>query len=465
MPISPLNSRARYISLIAIIAGFAGLLLGYDAGIIGVSKDQVMPLFFLSDNQWSIIAGASIFGALIGLPISGMLSNRLGRKNMLVLVAIGFMGGIILTATSEGMTQFLLGRFITGISIGMGSFTTPLFISEIAPTQIRGTLLLINGIAITTGQSLSFLVGYFVHHISIQSWRYLVIIGIIPAIFLLVGMFFIPHSPRWVAMNYGIEKARLILNKLRGNSLIVEKELIEIQEIVKQQDSSISFLKLFSQPLKRVTLVGIILGMLQQLMGIGTLLYYGPFIFYKAGFTPISNAIFATFGIGIVNLISTISLLFLVDRFGRRPLLLAGTLIAGISLILVGIVNQAGLLNPWLTFICIATFVIGYCVSLGSLFWIIIAEIYPLKARGLAMSFAAMAETWASLIVTLTFLPLVQSSGLSHAYWIYAGMCFLSFIFIYFYVPETKAVSLEQIESNVIAGVRTRHLGNVNVMK
>ena len=453
--------QGRYILLTAIIAGFAGLLLGYDGGIIGVSKDQVMRLFLLSNNQWSIIAGASISGALVGLPISGKLSNKFGRKNMLILVAIGFISGILLTATSEGMVQFLLGRFITGISIGMGSFTIPLFISEIAPAHVRGAFLLINGIAITVGQSLSFLVGYFLHSTGAESWRHLVFIGIIPALFLLIGMVFIPPSPRWIAMNFGIEKARPILNKLRRNSFIVEKELIEIKEILKQ-DSNISFMKLFSHPLKKVTLVGITLGMLQQLMGIGTLLYYGPYIFHKAGFTLQSDAIFATFGIGVVNLISTISLLFLIDRFGRRPLLLIGTLIAGISLILVGIINQAELSNPWLTFLCLSTFIIGYCISLGSLFWIITAEIYPLKVRGLAMSFAAMAETLASLLVTLTFLPLVQLAGLSHTYLVYAGMCFLSFIFIYFYVPETKAISLEQIESNVYAGIRPRYLGSVD---
>ncbi len=445
-----------YIALITAISSFSGLLLGFDAGIIGVSKDQVTRLFNLSDSQWSIIASASILGAFISLPICGKLNLHLGPKNILIFVALGFSCGIMLTAFSHGMYSFLVGRFVIGICIGMGSFMAPLFISEISPPKIRGSLLLMNSIALTAGQSLSFFVGYLIHNISIESWRYLILAGLIPSSILLLGMLISPNSPRWVAIKYGINESRDILKKIRENETIIINELAEINEILKQTKHSASFFKLFS---KHITWIGILLGILQQLSGIAMILYFGPVVFLKIGFHPISQSIFASFLISIVNLITTIIVAFLIDYVGRRRLLLFGTLVSVISLTVSGILYSQGIIYSWLIFCFLSAYIIGYCLSLGSLFWVIIAEIYPLKIRGLAMSIAVTAETGASLIVTLTFLKLVQQVDLANTFWIYAVTNAISFIFIYFYVPETKGVSLEQIEKNVNNNIHPRHIG------
>jgi MFS transporter, SP family, galactose:H+ symporter len=451
---------SSYIILISSIAAIAGLLLGYDAGVIADSKDQVTKLFSLSDNQWSLTASASIFGALVGLPISGYLSSYIGRKLMLIIVAIGFFIGIILSATSSDIISFIAGRFIIGISIGIGSFTAPLFISEIAPPKIRGTLILINGIAITSGQALSFLIGYFIHDVSIEGWRYIIWIEILPAICLFIGMLFVPQSPRWIAMKHGIDKARLTLKSIRGNSYDIDAELNEIQNNIKQNNRKVSFIQLFSKQLIPVTTVGVVLGLLQQFVGISTIMYYGPVIFTNAGFVPIDHAILATFYIGMVNLLATFATMFLVDYFGRRPLLLFGTLLAGISLIFVGAANIGYIHGKWLTFMFMTAYIVGYCIGLGSLFWVIIAEIYPFNVRGLGMSIASAAETGASLLVTITFLQILRISGLSGAFWLYSLISFIAFIFIYYNVPETKGVSLEKIEADLKSGASFRDIGN-----
>lgn len=456
-----IQSSLIYVGLVTIVAAFSGLLLGYDAGIIGVSKNQITQLFNLSDVKWSLIAGSSIVGSLIGLSICGQLSIKTGSRNMIICMAIGFICGILLMYFAGGMKQFLLGRFISGLSIGIGVFMTPLFVSEIAPAKIRGGLLLINSFALTIGQSLSFLAGYLLIDTTHESWRKLVLLGLIPATFLLLGMIFTPHSPRWVAMKYGVDKTRQILHKLRGgDENIITQELEEIFFNLKENNSKPSLFKLFTKPFLHVTCIGIILGATQQFIGISNILYFGPYIFFHVGFHPVSNAILASFYMGLINLISTFAAMFLVDIVGRRALLLSGTFIAGLSLFLVGMVHLFAPSYKWLIFGFFATYIVGYCISLGSLFWVIIAEIYPQKIRGLAMSVAVTAETFASLIVTLTFLFLMNSLKLSGTFWIYSLMCLFAFIFIYFFIPETKGVSLEQIERNVNAGLGSRHLGS-----
>lgn len=447
-----------YIFFISMIAALAGLLVGYDAGIIADSKEQVMKLFHLSDHQWSAIACISVVGALLGLPVTGILSRRISRKMLLLIVATGFITSLIITASASNIFSFMSGRFIAGISIGIASFTTPLFIAEISPRNIRGSLVLVNGLAITFGQALSFLVGYLAHDINEHSWRYVISIGLVPAVILLGGIAFVPQSPRWIAMKYGMDKCREVLYKLRGsddNEILIE--LNEIQSNLAQNSAHARVRDLFSRRLLPVTLIGVGLGIFQQFTGISALMYYGPVIFSSAGFSPERYAILATFGIGMINLFATLITLLLVDHVGRRSLLLGGSLLAGASLLAISAAPEP---DKWVIFGLIGAFILGYCISLGSLFWVIISEIFPLNIRGLAMSVATIAEMTANLIVTFSFLQLLHTLGITGTYMLYSVMCFISFIFIYFFIPETKGVSLERIEKNLANGSRARDLGD-----
>lgn len=437
-----------YMVLISIIAALAGVLIGYDAGVIADTKDLLTKRFVLSDNEWSLIASTSILGALIGLPICGFLSNFISRNLMLISVAVGFIIGMLLTATATSITAFIFGRFIIGISIGIGSFTAPLLISEIAPTKLRGTLILINSIAITSGQALSFLIGYLLHDISAQSWRIIIWIEFIPAIFLLLGMLIVPQSPRWIALKHGIEKAHSVLKLIRHDTNAITTELNEIASAIHASKQNTLLKHIFSKHLISVLLIGILLGIFQQFSGISTIMFYGPVIFETSGFSTIKYAIFATFLISLVNLFATFLSMFLVDRFGRRPLLIYSSLITAISLFLIGLAHLL-FAAKWLTFIFLVIYIISYCIGLGSLFWVVISEIYPLRVRGFCMSLASAAATCANMLVTATFLQIVNAFGLQYAFWIYSFFSILACIYIWYRVPETKGISLELIEKHL----------------
>ena len=448
-----------FIFIVASIAALGGFVLGFDAGVIVDGKDQITSEFLLSNFQWSIITSISVLGALIAVPISGRFTDRFGTKTMLLITSIGFLTGLTLTATAYNLFQLITGRFLIGICIGIASFSAPLFISEIAPPSIRGSMVLLNGVAITAGQTLSFLASYFLHDISSFSWRIILCIEILPALALFIGMLFMPKSPRWVAKNNGIESARKILIKIRGkNYPFLEKELSEIHQNIFHAVSRTGFKNLFSKKMAPVLMVGMGLGILQQFVGISAIMYYGPVIFESVGFHSIKNAIFATFFIGLINLIFTIVSAFLVDHVGRRFLLLTGSLIAAISMLLISISSLGWFNEKWGIFF-MASYMIGYCIGLGSLFWVVIAEIYPLHIRGSAMSVVTSVQCTANFIVTITFLQVFNRLGNSETFLLFGMMCLTAFVFVYFYVPETKRVPLELIEENLNKGKKTRYLG------
>lgn len=454
------NKNHYFVIMIAAIAGLGGFLFGFDSSVIADTKDQITAQFSLSDFQWSLVVSVSLLGSVIGIPISGIVADRISRKSMLIMVAIGFIIGAALCAEATALNTLIAGRFIIGVCIGIASYISPLFISEMAPPKIRGGMILMNGLAITFGQAFSFLIGYFLHDISPSSWRLLLWIGTVPAFGLLGGILFVPHSPRWMMAKHGVAKAYQVLKKIRTSEEIARAELQEIQLNINQAHEKVGIAKLFTPPLLFVLLVGLGLGIFQQFSGINAIMYYGPVIFETAGFYPIKNAILATFWMGLINFIFTAVTLVLVDRLGRRFLLLSGSLLAAISLMLVAFYYQLHLFDKkWIMFCFMSTYIIGYCVSVGSLFWVLISEIYPLKVRGLAMSIATVVQWGANFVVSITFLEIFHRFGEVNTFWLFGSVCLLGFLFVYYYVPETKNISLEKIEENLAAGKKLRELG------
>lgn len=448
-----------FVLLVALIAGFSGFMFGFDSCIIADIKDQVTSQLQLSDWQWAQIVSASLFGCLIGIPVSGTFSNKLSSRFLLKLIAADFILGTLLCAVTGNMGTLLLGRFIIGIGVGVGSYVAPLYIAEIAPPNRRGTLVLVNNLTITFGQAIAYLVGYFLHDFSLVGWRYLFFLSCTPALFLFLGMLFAPHSPRWLIKKYGFSNALGTLRKIRPIHYDVLAELSEIQAQSEQSWSSYAIL--LKKPVVYVLLVGIGLGVFQQGSGINAIMYYGPVIFASAGFFPIKNAILATFLIGIINFAFTVFTLFFIDKLGRRFLLLCGTLIAAISLVLVGYIFGHPLPGQkfWiLGLLCF--YVLGYCISVGSLFWVLISEIYPLQVRGLAMSIATLVQCGTNFIVSISFLTVYHAIGQMQTFLLFGLLCFIAYFFVYYFIPETKGVSLEKIEDNLFAGNKIRDIGH-----
>src|SRR3990167_95615 len=457
------NNKNYMIYMIAAVAGLGGFLFGYDSSIIADTKDQISSQFSLSDMQWSFVVSVSLLGCMLGIPISGLFADRVSRKSMLFFVAISFMVGATICATATQLNYLVIGRFVIGICIGVASYISPLFIAEMSPQGIRGSMVLINCLAITFGQAFSFLIGYFLHDLHPESWRLLFWIGTIPASGLLIGIMLIPNSPRWVMMKYGIEQARQVLSNIRDANQDIQSELNEIQKNIQQSQTRFPISTLFLPPFVFVLIVGLGLGIFQPFSGINTIMYYGPVIFTSAGIFPIKNAILATFIMSMVNFGFTWVTFLLVDKWGRRFLLLSGTLIASLSLLMVACYFQQQWFDKkWIIFFFMATYIMGYCISLGSLFWVIISEIYPLNIRGFAMSIATVVQCGANFLLSISFLQLFHHVGEVKTFLLFSIVCLFAFLFVYYYVPETAGVSLEQIEDNLKKGKKLRELGVVD---
>lgn len=444
--------------LICVIAGFSGFLFGFDSSVIADVQDKVVGQLALSQWQWSEVVSISLLGCVLGIPLSGLFADRVSRRLLLQMVAFGFIIGTLLCALATSFMALLTGRFIIGVCIGIASYVAPLFIAEIAPAPYRGTLVLINGVTITLGQALAYLIGYYLHDYSPHSWRYLFGIGSMPALVLLIGMYFVPHSPRWIMKRQGVDEALKVLKRIRPTHYEIQKELDDIRSTLVHTQRP--YRQLIKKPVCFVLLVGIGLGLFQQLSGINAILYYGPVIFKSAGFSSTKNAILATFFMGLVNFVFTIITLLCVDKLGRRRLLLGGTFLAGLSLFVISVLFHSSLSGQsfWIAFF-LAFYVMGYCISVGSLFWVLIAEIYPLHVRGMAMSIATFTQWGANFVVSLFFLSLYQSLGQAGTFCLFASLCWLGMLFVYYFVPETSGISLEQIEKNLFSGKKIREIG------
>ena len=454
-----LNEKSNniFVYFIAAISGISGMLFGYDTGVISGAILFIRSEFNLSPFLTGLVVSAVLIGAIIGALLGGYMAENYGRKKVIIIAAIIFIIGAIFTAVTPDIIFLIFGRIIVGIAIGIASFTAPLYISEASPPHIRGALVSFNQLAITIGIVISYLIDYSLT--SIQGWRYMFGLAVIPGAILLIGMFFLPESPRWLVHHGDITEGRKVLQRIRDNTNI-EVELNEIQTSLKQEKGGRS--ELLNPKNKPALIIGITLAIFQQVTGINTVIYYAPIIFQYAGFKSAAAAIIATIGVGLVNVGMTIVSIKLLDRVGRRPLLLVGLAGMSATLILLGLTfflpSLISLIGP-LAAISLMLYVAFFAIGLGPVFWLLISEIYPLKIRGTAMSIVTVANWGSNLVIALTFLLLIQSIGKSGTFWLYAGVGILAFIFTLYYVPETKNQTLEEIEEHWRRGKHPLELG------
>lgn len=441
--------------LITIIAAVGGLLFGFDTGIISGALVFLQDSFTLSTFAKECIVASVVLGALLGAVISGSVADHFGRRRMLLFSAVLFVIGTAGSTFAQSIALLILGRLVLGVAIGISSYTVPLYISEMAPAKQRGQLVLISSIAITGGEAIAFLSDYWLAPSA--SWRAMFALGFIPAVVLFIGMLFLPSTPRWLLLTGRVNKAKQVMNTLK-HATDMTHELESLHAIPTVICSG--WRTLFASNVRGVLIIGLVLGILQQFTGINTVMYYGPYIFKAAGFNGTQTQILATFILGLANTAMTIVAVYTVDRYGRRRLLKAGMAVSAVSLLLVGILfNRVSTLSHWLMIVCFIVYIAGYAMSLGSIFWLMIAEIYPLPIRAQAMSLVTAIQWGANFFVALTFLTILESVGPSVTFWMYACICMLAIIFTHFWVPETKQVSLEVIQSNLQAGKRLRDIG------
>lgn len=445
----------------AFVAALAGILFGYDTGVMSGAILFVANEFNLDAAMNGLVVGAVLFGAFLGAIISGWSADHFGRKQLLVITACAFIVGSVETAIAPSIAWLAFGRIFIGVAIGIASYTAPLYISEISPPDQRGALVSLNQLAISIGILLSYIVNYYCA--IYEEWRWMLGIGVVPAILLLIGMSKLPCSPRWKLSKGYEQEARTILQKIRGEEANIDQEINEIKETLKEDVGD--WKALFSKKIRSALWIGFALAAIQQVTGINTILYYAPTIFQMSGFESATAAILATMGIGMVFVLFTVLSLRLIDTIGRRPLLLIGLsgMIIGLGFLAWAFKQPDHTATHWMTVSSMILYIASFSISLGPIVWLMITEIYPLKVRGVGASFATCVNWASNLLVTATFLKLVEWLGTSETFSLYMALSLFSLYFVYYFVPETKGVSLEKIEEHLMTGKPWRELGKLGV--
>jgi sugar porter (SP) family MFS transporter len=437
----------RFVYLAAAFAGLGGLLFGYDTGVISGAQLFFANDFSLSTFALEVMVAAGLAGAAAGALLGGRLADLFGRRTLLIFTALIFAAGALICAAAVSAAMLFAGRIIVGLGIGLSSGTVPVYISEVAPADARGWTVSLFQLAITVGILLAYLVDYA--FAAMQGWRWMFGLSLVPAAIFALGMFYLPETPRWLVRRGQLDKARAILSRIRDTPE-VDAELQEIEGSIAHAVGRGNWRDLLSPALRPALIVGIGLAILQQITGINTVIYYAPKIIQSAGISSASVAILATAGIGTVNVLMTIVSMWLIDRVGRRPLLLTGIAGMVVTLGVLGWAFHAASASGalvWLTIASIMVYVASFAISLGPIFWLLIAEIYPLKVRSSSEGLAAAFNWGSNLLVSLTFLTLLNRIGPTSTFWLY-GLCAIgAWLFSYYLVPETKGHTLEQIEA------------------
>ncbi|WED44438.1 sugar porter family MFS transporter [Legionella cardiaca] len=448
--------------LVAIIGSVTGFLFGYDEGIIAGSLDLVRNYFNLTHTDVGVVASALPFGALIGSMLIGILLasrlvKRFGRRTILFFAGLLFLMGALGTAVAAEEWILIVARFILGVAIGTAAVTTPLYLAETAPMHQRGAIVAIYQLAITIGIVCAYSVNYLLieHH----AWRTMFASSAMPALILVFGIFFLPESPRWLVSIGKEREAAKALTRLRGNQSI-NNELLDIQATLASEPQKHNWAMMFKKPLLPALLLGMTLFCLQQLSGINVIIYFAPEIFKNLGFTNAVGQILATMGIGIVNLLVTVLAICWIDRVGRRKLLLIGFAGACISLASLSMFSfyQASLLS-YLSVLCLTLYIFSFAISIGPVPHIAMAEIFPLHVRGMGMGLSSISNWGFNTLTVFSFPILHNQFGIEFTFAIYAVICLLGLFYTYYFMPETKNLSLETIENYLMKGQALRYLG------
>ena len=439
------------IYIIAFVAALAGLLFGYDTGVISGAILFIKDQFNLTSVIVERVVSAVLLGAVIGAAFSGAMADNLGRRRSIVITGFLFSLGAIGAAFAPNIPVLIACRFLIGLAIGVASYVAPLYISEISPAEARGALVSLNQLMITCGIVVSYLVDFMLT-MGQQEWRWMFGLGAIPAVILLIGMIYLPETPRWLMSRGFVDRAKDVLARTNKGKNVDE----EIQNISKTlSEKKCCWAEVFSPWIRPALIVGILLAFFQQATGINTIIYYAPTIFEFAGFQSHRVAILATVGVGTVNVLMTLVAIWLLDRLGRKPLLYIGMTGMALSLGLLGFAFHLTVLSgmlKWLAVASVVLYIASFAISLGPIFWLLISEIYPLKVRGRAMSLATVANWGFNMLVAATFLTLIEKLGKAGTFWLFAFICVIGIVFCYFFVPETKGYTLEEIEEHLHSG-------------
>ncbi|MDT4939498.1 MAG: hypothetical protein QOG80_3169 [Pseudonocardiales bacterium] len=438
----------RHVLFAAGITALGGLLFGYDTGVISgallfIGKD----FHGLTSFDKELLTSILLIGAAIGALLAGRIADKIGRRPTVLGTAVVFVAGVLLAASAPGFGVLVAARVVIGLAVGSASMVVPLYIGEIVPPRIRGALVSFNQLAITVGILVSYLSDYGLA--STQNWRLMFGLAAIPAILMFTGMLFQHESPHWLVAQGREAEARAVLRRIRDEGDI-DAEIAEVRALSGRRSG---WRELLDPGVRHVMVVGVTLAVFQQITGINTIIYYAPTLLSSAGLGN-SAALLANVVNGAVNVLMTIVAIRLLDRVGRRPLLLGGTtgMAAGMLVVALTFAIGGSHLHGGSAYIAIAGLLLytgSFAVGLGPVFWLLISEIYPVKIRGQAMSVATMANWGANFVVAVSFLTLLSAIGNAGTFFLFAGLSVVALVYFQRQVPETTRRSLQEIEHDL----------------
>jgi MFS transporter, SP family, galactose:H+ symporter len=440
------------IYFLASIAAIAGFLFGYDEGVIAVARPLLEKDFPMTPLVGGFMTAAVPLGALLGASLAGRITDRYGRRRVLMAAAALFAVGALVAAAMTATWILVVARLVLGLAIGVAAVTAPLYIAEAAPLAIRGALVATYQLAVTFGILASYLSGLALNGDGM--WRAMFALGVVPGLLFLIGLLFLPESPRWLVLRGMRDKARASLERLRGSGKRVEPELDEIVRTAQAEaGQQQSYAALLAPTIRPALIVGMGLFFLQQLSGINAVIYYAPEIFHHAGFDSGKTQILATIGVGTVNFVTTILAMYLIDRIGRRPLLVVGFVGTAATMLLIAfaVLNPA-LVPDWVVIAALLLYIASFAISLGPLPHVMMSEIFPLNVRGPGMSMASISNWGFNFLVVFAFPLMLAEVGLAFTFTVFAIICIGGVLFTLARVPETTGISLEAIEAHLKSG-------------
>jgi MFS transporter, SP family, galactose:H+ symporter len=456
---SPLHPSRTTALFTCMLAALAGLMFGLDIGVISGATQFIQKEFQISDHMIEWIVSSMMLGAAIGALGAGWMSATLGRKRSLILGGVLFVAGSLLSGAAWSPETLIAARVILGLAIGVATFTAPLYLAEVAEEHIRGAMISLYQLMITIGILVAFLSDTAFSYSG--NWRWMLGIIAIPGILFLLGLFLLPDSPRWLMMRGRKQEATDVLQKLRGDAGHVAREVADIEEQLKTPQRG-WHLFLENRNFRRSVGLGVLLQVMQQFTGMNVVMYYAPRIFQDMGYAT-SAQMWFTAVVGLTNVLATFIAIGLVDRWGRKPILYIGFSVMAVGLGLVGTMMHLGIATHGeqiFTVAMLLTFIVGFAMSAGPLIWALCSEVQPLKGRDFGIGCSTFTNWVANMIVGATFLTLLNGIGNAATFWLYAALNLVFLVITFVLIPETKNVTLEQIERNLMAGLPLREIGN-----
>jgi sugar porter (SP) family MFS transporter len=431
-----------YLYFISLVATLGGLMFGFDVGIISGAIPFIQPYFGWDELQLGWGVSSILVGCIIGAFGTGALTERYGRRSLLIIVALFFALSCAGMALAQTQTFFILFRVIGGLAVGAVSVLSPMYVAEVAPPKIRGTLITAYQLAITMGILISYLVNFGLHEVE-NNWRWMFATGLLPSVLFFTGLFFIPESPRWLIKAGFREKALSILERIGGREFAAS-EVPEIERSLAASGGSSSFRTLFKRKHRKVIFLGLLLSVFVQITGINTVVDYAPKILMTAGL-EIRNALLQTSLIGLVNFVFTFFAIFLIDKIGRKTFYIIGSSGMALTLFLIAAAFFFEM-SPIFTTVCIMGFIAFFASCIGPAFWTLVAEMFPNQIRGQAVALASFTQWVFNFLVILFFPYVLDAVGGSATFLFLAVMSLIQLVIAILLIKETKGKTLEEIE-------------------